>query len=134
LQRPIADADIRHLMITFPLILGPDGRPLVRQELTRPSVFLDTWALRLFAEDDLALGERFQKALMTAGGSLVLTDLSLIEFTFDDPRNAANVGRYVDQLGPDTETAKRNNSIKSLLIAIASQHLKRTARFFNSVT
>ena len=30
-------------MIEFPIILGSDGRPLVRQVLTHPAVYPDTW-------------------------------------------------------------------------------------------
>jgi hypothetical protein len=89
-------------MIDFPCILGPDGRPLVRQTLTHPAVFLDTWALRLFAEDDRELGRRFRDALVTARGTLVLSHLSLGEFTvFADVRHADAAGTYVDTIFPN---------------------------------
>jgi hypothetical protein len=42
-------------MITFPSILGANGLPFVMQTLTHPAVYLDTWALRLFAEGDHTL-------------------------------------------------------------------------------
>lgn len=87
-------------MITFPTILGPDGRRLVQQVLTRPSVYLDTWAIRLFAEDDPALGAQFRAALIRAGGTVMLSHLSLAEFTFDDPRHTQAAGRYIDTLIP----------------------------------
>jgi hypothetical protein len=64
-------------MITFPMILGPVGRRLVQQRLIHPAVYLDTWAVRLFAEDDLAAGDRFRQALHRIGGTLVVSDLSL---------------------------------------------------------
>jgi hypothetical protein len=43
-------------MITFPSILAANGLPFVMQTLTHPAVYLDTWALRQFAEGDRALG------------------------------------------------------------------------------
>jgi hypothetical protein len=39
-------------MIDFLHLLAADGRHQVRQELTHPAAYLDTWALRLFAEGD----------------------------------------------------------------------------------
>ncbi len=62
-------------MIEFSPLLGPDGRPLVRQTLTHPAVYLDTWALRTFAESPPALGARFREAVIRARGSLVLSHL-----------------------------------------------------------
>jgi hypothetical protein len=50
-------------------------------------VYLDTWAVRLFAEDDLATGDRFREALHRIGGTLVVSDLSLGNFAaFADTR------------------------------------------------
>ena len=88
-------------MIDFPRILGADGRPIVRQSLTHPAVYLDTWAIRLFAEDNPALGTRFREALKRAGGTLILSDLNMSEFTFDDPRHTQVAGRYVDTIYPN---------------------------------
>jgi hypothetical protein len=83
-------------------MVGPDGRPYVLQKLTHPAVYLDTWALRLFAEGDRDLGVRFRKALIHARGTLVLSSLSIGEFAmFDDRRHADAVGVYVDTFYPD---------------------------------
>jgi hypothetical protein len=87
-------------MITFLTILGPDDRRLVQQALTHPVVYLDTWAIRLFSEEDPALGHRFRTALRRAGGTLMLSHLSVGEFTFDDPRHTFLAGQYVDTLLP----------------------------------
>lgn len=88
-------------MISFPPILGPDGRKLVSQSLTHPAVYLDTWAIRLFAEDEPPLGERFHDAVMSVGGTLMLSHLSFAEFTYDDPRHALSAGHYLDTLIPN---------------------------------
>jgi hypothetical protein len=89
-------------MIIFPVILGADGGRLVKQTLTHPAVYLDTWAIRLFAEDEPALGERFRAALLRVGGTLVVSHLSVGEFaTFEDPRHTHNAGRYIDTLIPN---------------------------------
>ncbi len=90
-----------HAMIEFMRIVGRDGRPFVRQVLTHPSVYLDTWAIRLFAEDDPALGARFRAALHRAGGTLMLSHPSVGEFTYDDARPARSAGRYIDTLQPN---------------------------------
>ena len=68
-------------MIEFPVILGPDGRPIVLQKITHPAIYLDTWALRLFAEDEPLLGQQFRDALLRVRGALMLSHLSLGEFT-----------------------------------------------------
>jgi hypothetical protein len=87
-------------MISFPTILGPDGNPLVVQTLTHPAVYLDTWAIRLFAEDEPALGARFRDALLRVSGTLMLSHLSIAEFTFADERHTLAAGRYIDTLIP----------------------------------
>ncbi len=89
-------------MISFPIVLGPDGRKLVQQRLTHPAVDLDTWAIRLFAEGNPALGERFRAALRRVGGTLVISHLSVGEFAkFDDPRHTHCAGRYIDTVIPN---------------------------------
>jgi hypothetical protein len=89
-------------MISFPPILGPDGRRLVQQRLIHPAVYLDTWAVRLFAEGDPPVRDRFRAALLRAGGTLVLSDLNLGDFcAFDDARHAYAAGRFVDSLAPN---------------------------------
>jgi hypothetical protein len=88
-------------MIEFPVILGPDGRPMIVQKLAHPAIYLDTWALRLFAEGQPALGQRFREALMRARGTLMLSHMSFGEFTsFDDPRHARTVGAFVESINP----------------------------------
>jgi hypothetical protein len=88
-------------MIEFPVILGPDGRPIVMQKLTHPAVYLDTWALRHFAEHEPALGERFREGLLRIRGTLMLSHMSFGEFTsFDDSRHAQSVGVFVDSINP----------------------------------
>ena len=88
-------------MIEFPVILGPDDRPIVMQKNVHPAIYLDTWALRLFAEEEPALGQRFREALLRAGGTLMLSHMSFGEFTsFGDPRHARSVGALVDSINP----------------------------------
>jgi len=87
-------------VIKFPPLLGPDGRPFVIQQLTHPAVYLDTWALRLFAEDDPVLGARFRNALHQVHGTLVISSLNVAEFTFDVASHARAVGAYIDTLYP----------------------------------
>jgi hypothetical protein len=87
-------------MISFPTILGPDGNRLVQQKLIHPAAYLDTWAIRFFAEYDPASGERFRTALLRAGGTLVLSDLNLGDFaSFEAARHAQAAGRFIDSLG-----------------------------------
>jgi hypothetical protein len=72
------------------------------QKLTRPAIYLDTWALRLFAEAEPALGQRFREALSRARGTLMLSLMSFGEFTsFDDPRHARSAGAYADSINPN---------------------------------
>ncbi len=87
-------------MITFPSILAANGQRFVVQNLTCPAVYLDTWALRLFAEDEPALGDRFRTALRAAHGTLVVSSLNLAEFTFDVAAHARAVGTFIDLLYP----------------------------------
>jgi hypothetical protein len=86
-------------MIVFPTILGPDGNRLVQQRLTHPAVYLDTWAVRLFAEDEPVLGDRFRNALLRSGGTLVLSHINVGEFTYDGARHARRAGQYIAELG-----------------------------------
>jgi hypothetical protein len=67
-------------MIEFLDILGPDERQLVLQRLTHSAVYLDTWAIRLFAEDEVpGLGAGFRAALTRSGGTLMLSSLNVGE-------------------------------------------------------
>jgi hypothetical protein len=88
-------------MISFPTILGSDGRKLVLQRLVHPAVYFDTWAIRLFAEND-PIGDRFRTALLRAGGTLVISDLNVGDFAaFDDPRHALAAARFIDSIAPN---------------------------------
>lgn len=51
----------------------------LRQTLLRPAVYLDHWAVRLFAEQE-PLGDRFAAALRATGGTWVFSQANLIEF------------------------------------------------------
>jgi hypothetical protein len=73
--------------------------PMVEQRRTAPAVYLDTCALRLFAEDKTH-GDNFRDMLKARQGTLVLSALSFAEFAkFEDPRHARIVGHYIDSLG-----------------------------------
>lgn len=52
----------------------------VRQTLEHPRVYLDHWAVRLFADDE-AVGNRFISALHAARGTWVFSAANLMEFT-----------------------------------------------------
>jgi hypothetical protein len=72
----------------------------VHQELRRPAVYLDHWALMLFAEDD-GLRGRLIQALRKSGGTLCLSHVNSAELCrVDDPRHADAVDRLVDELRP----------------------------------
>jgi hypothetical protein len=87
-------------VIEFLVTLDSEGRPQVQQSLVSPSVYLHTWAIRAFAENGLR-GDRFRQALQHVRGTLVLSDLNLLDFTsFDDPRHARGAAAFVDSLMP----------------------------------
>jgi hypothetical protein len=89
-------------MIELPGVLGPDGRPLVVQKLVHPSVYLDTWAIREFAEINPVAGRRFRAALVQAGGTLVMSTLSLVEFAgVSDPRHSEAAAEFIDAMAPN---------------------------------
>jgi hypothetical protein len=74
---------------------------MVMQRVTHPAVYLDTWALRLFAEERPDLGARLRKAIVNADGTLAISRLSVNEFSrFDDVRYADAVGRFIDTIFP----------------------------------
>ena len=88
-------------MIEILRTVSPLGQAQVRQLLRRPSVYPDTWAIRHFAENK-AEGDRFRDALMRAGGTLVFSTMSMIEFTqFDDERHALEAGAFIDSIMPN---------------------------------
>jgi hypothetical protein len=52
----------------------------IRQKFSNPLVYLDHWAVRLFADDE-AMAERFISALQAARGTWLFSHLNLSEFT-----------------------------------------------------
>jgi hypothetical protein len=73
----------------------------VVQELLSPSVYLDHWAFREIA-DSHALTKRFSKALLSSGGTLVLSWLNVVEFckvTIESQRH--NASSFFDKIGPN---------------------------------
>jgi hypothetical protein len=87
-------------MIELLQLLSPQGERQVRQVLVRPAVYLDTWAIRNFAEHP-ARGQRFRAALLKASGTLALSDVNLMEFAnLDDPRNTQAAGHFIDSILP----------------------------------
>jgi hypothetical protein len=87
-------------MIQLLSIVSADHRYSVRQRLVPPVVYLDTWAICSFSENE-ALGDRFRAALHRSRGTLALSDINLIEFTtFEFPYNTEAAGRFADSLLP----------------------------------
>jgi hypothetical protein len=87
-------------MIELFRLLTADGKLQTRQRLVPPAVYLDTWAIREFAENEM-LGTRFRSALLRAGGTLALSDINLIEFTmFALPKHSEAAGRFIDSVSP----------------------------------
>lgn len=74
---------------------------MVVQERISPSVYLDHWAFREIA-DSHTLTKRFSKALLSKGGTLVLSWLNIVEFckvTIEDQRH--NASSFLDKIGPN---------------------------------
>ena len=87
-------------MIELFQTVSASGERQVRQQLVAPSVYLDTWAIRVFSET-AALGERLRTAILRAQGTLVLSDINLVEFTsMSDPSHTLEAGRLFDSLLP----------------------------------
>src|SRR5690349_15119401 len=80
--------------------LTPDGSWRVTQKLVQPVVYLDTWAICTFSEDE-TLADRFRAALFRHGGTLAVSDINLTEFTtFTDRRHTEAAGRFIDSVFP----------------------------------
>lgn len=62
------------------LEMRADGTPIVIQQDSPPTVYLDHWALRKFSQNP-ALTQRFTCALEKRGGTLALSWLNLVEFS-----------------------------------------------------
>ena len=81
-------------MIELLNIVAQNGLRLVRQRLIQPAVYLDTWAIIDLSENGV-LGSRFRDALVRAGGTLVLSPLTFVDFAgMDDARHAAGAGEF----------------------------------------
>src|SRR5881628_314481 len=79
---------------------SPDGLR-VRQSFESPTVYLDHWALRLFS-DELALQDRFVRALRAKSGTLLLSNLNFAEFArATDRRHCVDAEAFVERLVPN---------------------------------
>lgn len=79
---------------------APDGVH-VRQSFDSPTVYLDHWAIRLFS-DDLCLQDRFVNTLLSKGGTLLLSSISLGEFAkAEDPRHCVDAEHFIERLLPN---------------------------------
>lgn len=73
----------------------------VRQSFNSPTVYLDHWAIRIFS-DDLGIQDRFVNVLMSIGGTLLLSHLSLIEFArATDARHCRDTEVFLERLLPN---------------------------------
>ena len=79
---------------------APDGVH-VRQSFDSPTVYLDHWAIRMFS-DDLEIQDRFVNALMSKGGTLLLSNFSFEEFgRATDPRHCRDAEAFLERLLPN---------------------------------
>jgi hypothetical protein len=79
---------------------APDGIH-VRQSFDSSTVYLDHWAIRMFS-DDLELQDWFVNALMSKGGTLLLSNLSFSEFAgATDPRHCRDAEAFLERLLPN---------------------------------
>lgn len=73
----------------------------IRQSFDSPTVYLDHWAIRFFA-DNLVLQDRFVNALMSKSGTLLLSNISFSEFAGPtDPSHCRDAGAFVQRLMPN---------------------------------
>jgi hypothetical protein len=81
--------------------LDSAGHPLVKQEFKRPAVYLDHWAIRLFAADR-ALATRFSSALEARQGTRAVSLLNLMEYiNMKDEDQAAQFEDLLEQALPN---------------------------------
>jgi hypothetical protein len=79
---------------------APDGVH-VRQSFDSPTVYLDHWAIRMFS-DNPEIQDRFVNALMSKGGTLLLSHLSFGEFArATDPRHCHDAEAFFERLLPN---------------------------------
>lgn len=73
----------------------------VRQSFDSPTVYLDHWTIRMFS-DDLGIQDRFVNALMSKGGTLLLSHVSFIEFArATDARHCRDSEVFLERLLPN---------------------------------
>jgi hypothetical protein len=73
----------------------------VRQSFDSPTVYLDHWAIRMFS-DDPGIQDRFVNALMSKGGTILLSNLSFIEFAHaTDARHCRDAEVFLERLLPN---------------------------------
>lgn len=80
--------------------VNPAGGIRLRQTMLRPVVYLDHWAVRMFA-DDLPLQDRFIEALHKVGGTLLFSGHNLNEFcTMNDLESARRAEVLINRILP----------------------------------
>jgi hypothetical protein len=83
----------------------PNGSLYVNQSLVRPIIYLDHWAVRLFA-DEPALQQRLLTALRGAGGTLLFSQHNFEEFSaMTDMEQANRVELFLDAMLPNVYVA-----------------------------
>jgi len=74
---------------------------VARQSFDSPTVYLDHWAIRMLS-DDINLQSRFVYALKSKEGTLLLSNLSLMEFSAaSDLRHCIDAENFFDRLLPN---------------------------------
>jgi hypothetical protein len=72
-----------------------------RQSFDSPTVYFDHWAIRTFS-DDLDIQDRFVQALMSKGGTFLLSNLSMVEFArAADARHCRDTEAFIERLLPN---------------------------------
>jgi hypothetical protein len=72
-----------------------------KQSFDPPTVYFDHWAIRVFS-DDLNIQDRFVQALMSKGGTFLLSNLSLAEFArATDTRHCRDAEAFIERLLPN---------------------------------
>ncbi|WP_141397363.1 hypothetical protein [Polaromonas sp. AER18D-145] len=78
-----------------------DDGTLIRQSFDSPTVYLDHWAIRFFSEN-IVSQDRLVNALMSTGGTLLLSNISFAEFAGPiDPGHSRDAGAFVERLLPN---------------------------------
>lgn len=77
-----------------------DGTISVEQTLTKPTIYLDHWAIREFS-DDIGLQDRFIASLHASRGCLLFTVQNIVEFSpMTDVDSASRTERLLDRALP----------------------------------